>query len=243
MRLIPRFMRQCARDVAVGLVIVPAAVVAWLLSVAPLTIQRRAAAGRRLGRWICRLLRIRLELRGDLLTPPSAIIAANHDSLIDGIVLFIMCEEPVVFVTSVELRRVRFIGTLLERYGCVFVQRGRASEGVQAVELLSEVVRSGRRLAIFPEGSLSGAAGLRPFHLGAFDAAANVPCAVVPVAITGSRDVLAPGTMHLRPGTVRVMVGSAITPGGNDLDDRVALRDAVRASIGSLRNAHRRNHR
>ena len=239
MRDAPRFARQCVRDVTVAVVVVPAGVLAWMISVAPLSMRRRAGAARRLGRWMCRTLGIDLEVKGDLLPAPPVIMAANHESLIDGIVMFILCDEPVVFVTSVELRRVRFVGTLLERYGCVFVQRGRASEGESAVATLVDVVRSGRRLVIFPEGSLSGATGLRSFHLGAFDAAAAVPCPVVPVAITGTRDVVAPGTWHVRTGTVRVVAGDPITPDGDDLDARVALRDATRAAIGALERTRR----
>jgi 1-acyl-sn-glycerol-3-phosphate acyltransferase len=162
------------------------------------------------------------------------ILAANHASLIDGIVMFIVCGEPVVLVSSVELRRTRVVGKLLERYGCVFVQRGRANEGSHAVDQLVNVVRDQRRLVIFPEGSLSGAAGLRSFHLGAFDAAANAPCPVVPVAIIGTRSILAPGSFHLRRGDVRVVVGPAIGPRGDDLDARVALRDEVHVAIGYL---------
>jgi len=230
----PRLIRRCARDLVVAAVIVPAGVVAWLLSLAPTTTRRRAGAARRLGRVICRLLGIHLEVRGDLRARAPVILAANHASLIDGVALFIACEEPVVFVSSVELERTRVIGRLLARYGCVFVQRGRASEGARAVELLVDVVRSGRRLVIFPEGSLSGAADLRAFHLGAFETAASVPCPVVPVALVGTRGVLAPGSAHLRRGTVRIVVGTAIEPRGDDLDARVALRDEVRAAIASL---------
>jgi 1-acyl-sn-glycerol-3-phosphate acyltransferase len=234
LRAAPRFVRQCARDAVVALVVVPAGFVAWLLSLAPLTTGQRTTLARRLGRLVCRLLGIDVEVRGTLLPCAPVILAANHASLIDGIVMFIACEEPVVFVTSVELQRTRVVGTLLGRYGCVFVQRGLASEGAKAVELLVGVVRDGRRLVIFPEGSLSGAADLRSFHLGAFETASSVPCPVVPVSIVGTRDILAPGSFHLRPGTVRIVAGPAIEPRGDELDARVALRDAVRDAIASL---------
>ena len=81
---------------------------------------------------------------------------------------------------------------------------------------------SGRRrppvpqLVVFPEGSLSGAVGVRPFHLGAFDAAVEGGARIVPVGIRGTRQVLAPGSRWPRRGAIRVVVGEPISPSGTD---------------------------
>jgi 1-acyl-sn-glycerol-3-phosphate acyltransferase len=87
---------------------------------------------------------------------------------------------------------------------------------------------------IFPEGSLSARPGLRVFHLGAFEAATSSNCPVIPVGIRGSREVLRPGSFRPHRGAVHVEIGDAITPGGSDFNERVVLRDAVRAAIAQL---------
>ena len=60
-----------------------------------------------------------------------------------------------------------------------------------------------------PSG-LARAPSLRPFHLGAFVAAAEANRPILPVAIRGTRSMLRPGHKFLRRGSVTVAVGDPI---------------------------------
>ena len=52
--------------------------------------------------------------------------------------------------------------------------------------------------------------GLRPFHMGAFVAAAENEAPVVPIALQGTRSMLRPGTRFPRPATITVTIGPPI---------------------------------
>jgi acyl carrier protein len=217
------------------LLLAPFALTLWMLAVLPITLKSRRRVARLLGRGLCRALGISLFLDGSLpSTPGPFIVAANHASFIDGLVLYVMVPEPLVFVSSVEIERQPFLGRIAKGFGCLFVERGRAERSAASVEKLVGAVKEGQRLAIFPEGSISTGSGIRVFHLGAFETATSANCPIVPIGIRGTRGILHAGTFRPYPGTVRVVIGSPIAPDGVDFRARVALRDEVRTAIAVL---------
>jgi 1-acyl-sn-glycerol-3-phosphate acyltransferase len=217
------------------LLLVPFALTVWTLAVLPISLKTRRRVGRFFARGLCRALGISLFLEGSLPSSlGSFIVAANHASFIDGLVLYVMVPEPLVFVSSVEIERQPFLGRIANGYGCLFVERGRAERSAASVEKLVGAVNEGKRLAIFPEGSISRGSGVRVFHLGAFETATSANCPVVPIGIRGTRGILRSGSYRPNPGTVRVVIGSPIAPAGIDFSARVALRDEVRAAIAAL---------
>lgn len=217
------------------LLLAPFALTIWILAVLPISLKARRRVGRIVARGLCRALGISLILEGRL---PSTlgpfIVAANHASFIDGLVLYVMVPEPLVFVSSIEIERQPLLGRIAKGFGCLFVERGRAERSAASVEKLVGAVKEGTRLAIFPEGSISTGSGVRVFHLGAFETATSANCPVVPIGIRGSRGILRAGTFGPHSGTVRVVIGSPIAPAGTDFSARVALRDEVRAAIAGL---------
>lgn len=186
-----------------------------------MTLDRRSHLARRCGRLVCRLLRISVVATGALPVGVPCVIVANHSSYLDGIAMFVALDEPVVYVSSVELQRQPFLGLILRRCGCRFVHRGRPNRSASSVGELVDVLRSHHSVVVFPEGSLDEAAGLRAFHLGACEAASLMNCSVVPVGIRGSRDVLTPGSWEARPGLVTISIGTALAPSGTDFSARV----------------------
>jgi 1-acyl-sn-glycerol-3-phosphate acyltransferase len=80
------------------------------------------------------------------------------------------------------------------------------------------------------------ARGLLPFRLGAFKAAVEAGCPIVPIGIRGTRDILPADTWRPRRGAVHVTVGAPLQPAGEGWREMVRLRDLVRSEIA--RAAH-----
>jgi 1-acyl-sn-glycerol-3-phosphate acyltransferase len=217
------------------LLLIPFAITIWLLAVLPLTLAQRRNAGRVVARGLCRALDITVVVEGELPNRDQpSVIAANHSSFIDGLVLYVFLDQPVTFVASTDMEHQFLLGRIMRGFGCVFVNRGRAERSAESVEILVDTIRSGHHVLIFPEGSISAHAGLRVFRLGAFEAATSSKCPVVPVGIRGSRAILRPGSYRSHPGAVRVVIGDPIIPTGSEFSDRVVLRDQTRESIARL---------
>jgi 1-acyl-sn-glycerol-3-phosphate acyltransferase len=98
---------------------------------------------------------------------------------------------------------------------------------------LATLPLEGVSLALFPEGTFTRAAGLRPFFLGAFMAAARSGVPVVPVAIRGPRGILRSGQWLPRRGAIVVTIAPPVAPpeAVEPFAAAVILRDQARAAI------------
>jgi 1-acyl-sn-glycerol-3-phosphate acyltransferase len=86
-------------------------------------------------------------------------------------------------------------------------------------------------VCVFPEGTFLRRAALLPFRLGAFKAAVESRCPVVPVALLGTRTVLPAGTWRPRPGRVTVAIGTPLEPRADDWREMARLRELARGEI------------
>lgn len=97
----------------------------------------------------------RVEYRGLNHIPPnghSYIIASNHTSYIDPMLLAIRVPSMIHFMAKVELTGSAFATWLFEKkLGVVPVARGTGDRG--AIERCAELTRAGGVLGIFPEGT------------------------------------------------------------------------------------------
>jgi 1-acyl-sn-glycerol-3-phosphate acyltransferase len=186
---------------------------------------------RRLGKFILLVLGIRVTLvnRQPLATP--CIVVANHISYLDGVVMAATLPASFGFVIKREMASVPVAGLLLQRIGSHFVERkDRAKGAVDARRLLRHASR-GDALVFFPEGTFLKEHGLGRFHMGAFAIAARCGLPVVPVAITGTRYRLPPGSVWASPGRVQIEILPALGEPPADVDHAQWLRDAARAAL------------
>jgi acyl carrier protein len=176
---------------------------------------------------------VRVETNGleHAATAAPVVFVANHASFLDGLIATAVLPQPVVFVAKRELRRVPPIRFVLDKLRTRYVERFEVRASVADARGLADLVRAGERLFVFAEGTFVRAPGLRPFHLGAFAAAAAAGAVIVPIALAGTREVWPAGTWRPRRAAVTVSFGAPIAPAGQDWDAAVKLRDAARAHI------------
>jgi len=134
-------------------------------------------------RWAGSMLdAIGLELRveGETIAP-GALLVANHVSWLD--VLVVASRTPAVFVAKSEVRGWPAIGWLAARAETLFLRRSSGRSLLAVKGRVAELLREGRAVAYFPEGTTSDGAGVLPFRSGLLQAAVDVGRAVQPIAI------------------------------------------------------------
>lgn len=163
---------------------------------------------------------------------PSAacIIAVNHLSYLDSVVLLACLPHPVHFVVKREMEHTPLIGRFLKALGVYFVERDDYRASLEDEQRLVTAAQR-ETLLFFPEGTFGRAAGLRPFHLGAFRAACLAGRPVFPIALRGTRNVLRDGDWLPVRSSVAMTVLTPIAPQGTDLRSMAQLRNEVRAAI------------
>jgi 1-acyl-sn-glycerol-3-phosphate acyltransferase len=159
------------------------------------------------------------------------VLVVNHQSYLDAFVLIEAVPRPLVFVAKRELLAVPLLARMLARLGTLFVERFDPQRSASELRRFSVAVEEGQTLAFFPEGTFRDDAGLLPFHMGAFAVAAQTGLPILPVALSGTREIL-PGRSWLpAPGTARVVIGPLVAPDGESWQAGIRLRDRARAFV------------
>ena len=148
---------------------------------------------------------IRIRIRGlEKIPSGDCIVVANHASYLDGVLLQACLPTKFSYVIKGEMQRVPGVGFLLKRIGARFVERFDTSASARDARQLLRAARAGESLAIFPEGTFLETPGLGRFRNGAFAAAISADLPVVPLVISGSRQIFPGGAYLPRHGHVRI---------------------------------------
>ena len=139
-------------------------------------------------------VRLRVEGLQNLDKRQPSVIVANHSSYADVLALMAGLGVHYRFVAKIEVMRMPVIGTFMRKLDHLAFDRSdpRSRRGI-ATEIEARL-RAGESIFVFPEGTFTAQAGVRPFQLGAFKAAVQTGCDVVPVAVSGMRKFLRDGT-------------------------------------------------
>ncbi|MEO8501586.1 MAG: AMP-binding protein, partial [Vicinamibacteria bacterium] len=162
----------------------------------------------------------------------AALLVCNHASYLDVIALRALLGPDVIFVAKREVRGYPFLGRFIERCGHLCVERENVQRSAADAALLTDALKRGERVIVFPEGTFTHADGVRPFRLGAFRSAADASCPVIPMALRGTRRMLRDGQIIPRPGRIALWIGAPLIPAGESFRDLVSLRDTAREIIG-----------
>jgi 1-acyl-sn-glycerol-3-phosphate acyltransferase len=153
----------------------------------------------------------RFEVRGAERVPSTgpAVLASNHDSLLDIPFLELSAPRPVWFMAKVELFRGSVASWFFRALGAFPVRRG--AYDLRAVRAALEVLRRGRLLGMYPEGTR--APFLQEFLPGAAWVALVTGAPLVPVAVTGTGEAMPRGSGRPRRTRVTVSFGDPMRPG------------------------------
>jgi len=164
----------------------------------------------------------------------ACIFAANHSSYVDILATLAFLPAGVRFVAKGEVLTMPFIGTIVRKTGQFAFDRSDPEERSQMAEEVDAALLKGESVAIYPEGTFTSITGIRPFHLGAFKAAALTQRPICPVAVRGARQILRDDTRLPRPGRITMTFGPLLKSepkAGNDWQEIVRLRDTTREII------------
>ena len=182
------------------------------------------------------LFRTRIEGTEHIPSSGPAIVAGNHVSGLDGVVLALVTgwrgRRTTKFLVAAEFFRKLWCGWALRLYRQIPLRRGQQDQG--ALDVAIETIRDGALAGIFPEGTVNAEpeAGLLRGRKGAARIALATEAPVVPVGIWGTQARWPKPGLHLRRPwrpLVAISYGEPITPKGDpeSTDDVQAFTDVM----------------
>jgi 1-acyl-sn-glycerol-3-phosphate acyltransferase len=169
----------------------------------------------------------RIRLEGIQNIPPEGplIIAPNHVTFADPVMVWIPVRLTVHFMAWDALFDVRGLSWLIRRLRAYPVQLESADP--RAIRETVRLLRAKRTVMIFPEGGRTIDGRLQRFHQGAFRLACSLNVPVLPVTILGGHDAWPPGRALPRPGRLSIVYHPVIAPPGAT-DSRAAAQTLAR---------------
>lgn len=154
----------------------------------------------------------RLEVKGNELIPKEGgfVLASNHASFLDPIILGVACPRLLNFAAKDTLFKNRLFGALLLRVGAFPIRRWSAD--IAAIRESVRRLQNNFGLVVFPEGSRNNSGEMQNVSSGFVLIAdkANVP--IVPAWISGSDRAWGKGMKIIRPAKIKVVFGNPVYP-------------------------------
>ena len=178
---------------------------------------------------------MRVEVEGREYIDPrqSYVLVSNHQSQYDIFVLYGWLGVDFKWVMKQELRKVLGIGVACERLGHIFIDRSNHAAAIATLEAARTKIVDGTSVIFFPEGTRSTDGQLLRFKRGAFRMAIDLGLPILPLTVTGTRDVLPANTSDLLPGSVRLIIHEPIFVESVTAKECQELSDRVREVIAS----------
>ena len=182
---------------------------------------------------ILKTSRIQLQIQGlENINPNEPVIfCSNHPSAMDIPILFASLPVQFRFAAKRSLFHVPFLGWHLRRSGHIPVDRGHPRKALKSLDQAAEKIRAGTPVVLFPEGHRSRDGNMGAFKSGSFYLAIQAGVPLVPITLNGSRAVLKPDTLHVKPGKVEVIIHPPVATAYLMLHDVEKLSDDVRKII------------
>lgn len=142
---------------------------------------RRREAIHRWSRELLALLSVRLDAPPPPALDGGAMFVLNHVSWLDIFVLDAVL--PVTFVAKSEIGRWPLVGTLVTRAGTLYIDRGSRLAARDTSGRITDALREGRFVGLFPEGTTTWGDSVQRFHSALLQPAVDAGVAVIPAAL------------------------------------------------------------
>ena len=189
------------------------------------------------GKTLSFIFNIKLIVKGKHnLQDRNYIFAANHASLIDIPLLLIAVNRYTVFIAKSELSKIPIFKSILDRAGFIFVDRKNNESAVKSMNnLMDDIKKIPRSVAIFPEGTRTSDGNLLPFKKGAAIFAINTDIPVIPVAISGTYSWSKKKLFDISQSVISFEFGEPITTENYSFDDRDYLTEKIKTNIKNMK--------
>ncbi len=189
------------------------------------------------GKTLSFIFNIKLIVKGNHnLQDRNYIFAANHASLIDIPLLLIAVNRYTVFIAKSELSKIPIFKSILDRAGFIFVDRKNNDSAVKSMNnLMDDIKKIPRSVAIFPEGTRTSDGNLLPFKKGAAIFAINTDIPVIPVAISGTYGWSKKKLFDISQSVISFEFGEPITTENYSFDDRDYLTEKIKKNIKNMK--------
>jgi len=186
--------------------------------------------------WIMWFAGVRMTVinRAELQPDQAYVFMANHASTIDIWASFRAVPLRVRMIAKKQLARIPLFGWVMWAGRFIFIDRQNARAAHRSIQDAGNRIRGGCSVLIFPEGTRTRDGQLGDFKKGGFHLAMEAGVPIVPIALHGTRALMPRGSLRVKSGNIKAIIGVPIPTKGLTVQDRQALIEQVRNSVAAM---------
>lgn len=194
----------------------------------------------RLAQWGFRMVAflsgVRLTVKGQENIPKdeAVLYAANHNSIFDIVATYPLVPNRTGFVAKDVIAKIPLLASWMRHLHCLFLDRKNRRAGLQMVLDSIDMINNGISVFIFPEGTRSKTGHIGEFKAGSVKMASKTGCAIIPVAITGTRACLEGRKFFRFRHPVTVTFGEPIYPKNLEAEQQKFLAAYVQKKVEEM---------
>lgn len=142
---------------------------------------------------VCKSGNIDLKVTGldNIPQEDGFLMCGNHQGIFDIIAIVDSFERPIAAVLKKELNEIPFLKQIVQCTHSYPMDREDVRQAMKVIQGVTEEIKKGRNMIIFPEGTRSKNGNeMLEFHGGSFKCATKSKCPIVPFALIDSFKVL-----------------------------------------------------
>ncbi|MCF0132161.1 MAG: 1-acyl-sn-glycerol-3-phosphate acyltransferase [Pseudobutyrivibrio sp.] len=140
----------------------------------------------------------------------AVLYIGNHQSIFDVVMTYHLAPGITGFMAKDNIRKIPFLSRWMKLTYCLFLTRTDPRIDLKEIVKAIDYVKAGKSIFIFPEGTRTKTGEMNAFHEGSFKIATKSNCPIVPVAITGTRDIFENHMPFLKSSKVVISYGKPI---------------------------------
>lgn len=158
---------------------------------------------------------------------------SNHQSNFD-IAIFLGCiDTKKGFVAKLELGKIPILNKWMRNIDCVFMDRSSVRKSAYAIAEATKLLKKGRSMVIFPEGTRSKTGELGDFKSGSFKLATKSKSKIIPVTINNSRYLMEENNNMIKPASVEIYIHPPVETANLNKNEEDELPNKIKSIIGS----------
>ncbi len=140
------------------------------------------------------------------------ILVSNHQSHLDIAVFICSIKRKFSFLAKKELLDVPFLGWDLRAQGHIAVDRHNHRSAIKEMQRVEGMLKNGKSIIIFPEGTRTDTGKMGSFKKGAFVMSVHTGVPVIPCRIEGTYHCLNKNSWIISPGPIKLTLYPPIYP-------------------------------
>ena len=190
--------------------------------------------------WMSSLMKLagcKVTVRGKENLPKdrAVVFVCNHQSDYDVPVTMVNLGNPPAMVSKIEVQKIPMVRTWMDLLDCIFIDRSDPRQAITAMRGAADVLKSGRNIVVFPEGTRSRGDQMNEFKTGVFKIPFSAGAPIVPVAIDGTYKIMEANHNLMCPGHVTLTILPLIETAGMDRAAQKALPGQIAEMIAKAK--------